>query len=112
MKILNIIYNLSNSDRVDQVYNQRVSDMLNFQSKYKNKFIPQETASLDRESAIAKKLSYLQIEIIIDKTPTTYILTSKKKLITMGLNADIDLSDPTVPYNDKQAQIRFEKGKW
>lgn len=30
----------------------------------------------------------------------------------MGLGADIDLSDPAVPYSDLQSQIRYHHGKW
>lgn len=58
------------------------------------------------------KFSYISIRIKIDNVITNYFIVSEKSLVRLGLNGDINLTDPALPYSDMQSQIRYHEGKW
>jgi|JI6StandDraft_1071083.scaffolds.fasta_scaffold02858_5 hypothetical protein len=108
LKILDI---LNNHSGWDNQYLTKVNDFFRRLDLTKTTVLPEVPAE-NRVVRSRSSLSYLYLRIKIDNIQTFYVITSEKTLVGLGLGSDINLTDPAVPYQDLQSQIRYENGKW
>ena len=107
MKILDILNNYSGWDKD---YAAKVNDLFKKIDLSKAVILPQ--SPVESRNNEKYKFSYLHMRIKIDNVHTVYVITSETNLVGLGLGAEINLTDPALPYSDLQSQIRYSQGKW